>query len=273
MRIIKISKGFSDANILNAMLAKLETKIDKILSTKKRAGSFSTKLTTNKKDKNNKPIVVNVKVVMSPKIKTEVLENNNNYLILIDSNFTRDEIFIYMAHEVTHISQYYNGLMSYETEEYQKTLDEKIEKYKNLLQESKFDEKDIEDRTRYKLHSERLSEQDAVLAEIAVTIKREQYHLLPEMLQNRLDYIKNIDNRKFMKALEQAGCTNTNLFQAKTTIKKNLNDFISYLNNNDIHTLIRFVKYINGISNMLNLNLNYYLDIVNKKAQELIKQE
>ena len=48
MKIIKLSKGFSDANILNTMLEKLNQKIDKILSKENKSGSFTVKLQTNK---------------------------------------------------------------------------------------------------------------------------------------------------------------------------------------------------------------------------------
>jgi hypothetical protein len=202
IRFIAAGVSDIDGRLLKEALEKFESVVEKVYPT----GSFYIKFKTD----NEK---ISIYVVLGENLESEVKHTDKNkYRIQIDSDQPVSRVYATLAHEVTHISQKYNGFKAYEFEKIYKDVKERGVKYRHFYDE---------------MHAEFGTEKEANLVGLLTLLKRNNIEDAVDLAMERHEYF-TLPNQTYLKKAISMGVNRDALNKFKNMVDAKFNDSLSY---------------------------------------------
>jgi hypothetical protein len=132
---------------------------------------------------------IDVDIALDPRFTTEMWREGRDYKIRLDSRGGKQKLVSDLAHEVTHISQYYNGFMDYEFEKEYRDSTEKGIQYKDHYNER---------------HDELATEKEARLVEVFTFLSQENVRDAVSVALH-YDTMFTFSNRDYLKKAMRFG--------------------------------------------------------------------
>lgn len=211
-KLVRIAEGYvhlSGFSDYKGLLKRCLDKLDKVIDRVYPKGGFTLKM----KEEVDKDYNV-VKIKLGPGLHTSVRQYAKGYQIDIDTEeHSVEQVYTALAHEITHISQKMNNFHNFQ-------FDMLRAKYKNVKPKNWSTLLDS-------IHSDLETENEAVMVQIAVALKRGNFEAAAKELLNRHDYFKTWDWRKFATKLYSVGANGKDISKLHTILIEDMDKKIS----------------------------------------------